>query len=365
MKKILLVFAIHAGIACIAQVPTNGLINYYSFTGNANDVSGNNYHGTVHNATLVNDRFGNPNSAYNFSNTGYIDCNNILNGNLSGAGKKFSLSFWIKPDNTNQNNIIIAKHADAGCAGNDRQFFIRALNDQINVEYYGDNQGNNGRFLCGSTNITNFTKWYHVVITYDGTISSNDGLNRVKIFIDKKIETTTLSCRVQAGSFPFDMISGNAHFGIGAYLNNSGIPCMNNTYKGAIDDIRIYERIVTDVEIEQLFNESLCFKTITVTDTLLINTTITNFNPLTYNNTIRIYPNPAKDHLTIDFGNYSKLNGYKIRIDNSLGQKVYETLINTQQTVVDLATWTGKGLYFVYTIDDTGHILDVKKIVLQ
>ncbi len=49
-----------------SKVPANGLVAYYPFNGNADDASGNGNHGTVHGATLTEDRFGNPNSAYYF-----------------------------------------------------------------------------------------------------------------------------------------------------------------------------------------------------------------------------------------------------------------------------------------------------------
>ena len=45
---------------------SQGLIGYYSFSGNANDLSGNSNNGVVNGAQLVNDRFGNPNSSYQF-----------------------------------------------------------------------------------------------------------------------------------------------------------------------------------------------------------------------------------------------------------------------------------------------------------
>ena len=51
-----------------AQVNLNqGLVAYYPFNGNANDVSGNNINGVVSNATLTTDKFGASNSAYDFN----------------------------------------------------------------------------------------------------------------------------------------------------------------------------------------------------------------------------------------------------------------------------------------------------------
>ncbi|WP_395655413.1 hypothetical protein [Flavobacterium sp.] len=39
-----------------SNVPTNGLVGYWPFNGNANDVSGNNLNGTVTGASLTTDR---------------------------------------------------------------------------------------------------------------------------------------------------------------------------------------------------------------------------------------------------------------------------------------------------------------------
>ena len=110
----------------------------------------------------------------------------------------------------------------------------------------------------------------------------------------------------------------------------------------------------------------LCYQTITVTDTLIINANITGFIPLTFQNTIKIFPNPTSDNITIDFGgNYSTMNGYTLKITNSLSQIVYTTPINIQQTTVDLSTWSGNGIYFVHVIDGSNNTIDIRKIVLQ
>ena len=54
--------------------PRNFLISEYLFNGNANDLSGNNLHGTVNGAQLTTDRFGNPNSAYLFDGMLHFSC---------------------------------------------------------------------------------------------------------------------------------------------------------------------------------------------------------------------------------------------------------------------------------------------------
>ena len=48
------------------MITRDGLVAEYLFNGNANDTSGNGFHGVVQGATPAADRFGNPNSAYAF-----------------------------------------------------------------------------------------------------------------------------------------------------------------------------------------------------------------------------------------------------------------------------------------------------------
>ncbi|MBL8027669.1 MAG: immunoglobulin domain-containing protein, partial [Fibrobacteres bacterium] len=72
--------------------PVSGLVAYYPFTGNANDVSGNGYNGTVSGATLSSDRFGNSNSAYKFNGSNYIDIGN----SVLATNSDFSISLWYK-----------------------------------------------------------------------------------------------------------------------------------------------------------------------------------------------------------------------------------------------------------------------------
>jgi sugar lactone lactonase YvrE len=80
---------------------------------------------------------------------------------------------------------------------------------------------------------------------------------------------------------------------------------------------------------------------------------------------ITIYPNPAKDHITIDCGALANVVGYSFKITNTLGQEVFNQPMNTQQYYVPLNSWTGQGIYFVNIIDAQGHTIDVRKIILQ
>lgn len=109
----------------------------------------------------------------------------------------------------------------------------------------------------------------------------------------------------------------------------------------------------------------ICINYITVTDTLIINTTLSVISPPNNVNTIKVYPNPANTHISIDYGNYALMNGYTLQILNTLGQTMYATQINQQSSYIDLTTWSGNGLYFVQIIDPQNNVIENRKIVIQ
>ena len=103
MKKIfltltLVLFIIPIGISqdLPSYVPTDGLVAFYPFNGNANDASGNGKNGTVDGADLTEDRFGNENSAYNFNGDNSIINLPELDSNIGTPGAITSYSMWFK-----------------------------------------------------------------------------------------------------------------------------------------------------------------------------------------------------------------------------------------------------------------------------
>ena len=70
MRHFLLPFALLLSVSLAAQVPsyvpTDGLVAWYPFNGNANDESGNGNNGSVSGASITSDRNGNQ-SAFHFN----------------------------------------------------------------------------------------------------------------------------------------------------------------------------------------------------------------------------------------------------------------------------------------------------------
>jgi Leucine-rich repeat (LRR) protein len=128
------------------------------------------------------------------------------------------------------------------------------------------------------------------------------------------------------------------------------------------DTITVIDTIYTTIT-DTTFVTEIVF--ISVTDTLIINIDISSTGNTNLTNQIKVFPNPASSHMTIDNGNYLLMPNYQIRILNSMGQGVFYTPIEQREYFLDLMNWGGKGTYFMQIIDNTGVIREIKKIILQ
>jgi hypothetical protein len=333
-------------IATMAQnvpnyVPTNGLVGWWPFNGNANDESGNGNNGTVNGATLTNDRFSSVNSAYQFDGiSSYIQT--TASGFLGQHARTFS--FWI--------NTSSASHqAPIDFYGGSGGAFSIVMNNPcpgIGVDCAS------GVVMKGDQILLN-GNWHHCVLVYDSTLVNT--ISDLIVYVDGQIQSQVTCSALDPNCTINNTNSTDIVFG----KTVSDVRYVD----GKLDDIAIWNRALTQQEITELYNGNVCYQTITVTDTLLINMGIVSYNPVTYNNTIKIFPNPTNDHISINYGNFASMNGYQLKIENSLGQQIFQTNITQQSDYLSLTNWGGNGLYFVRVIDPQGNTIDIRKIVLQ
>jgi hypothetical protein len=417
-------------------VPTNGLVGYWPFNGNANDESGNANNGTVNGATLTTDRFGVANKAYSFD--GVDDHIRVVNFNLQ-ATNNFSVSLWVNIIPSGNYQVFLSKgpkipgHFEIySFAGTNRlswntfdmcqniesnfsifnqvQHHIVIVQSNDIIKFYVDNAPQ-GQFPCTGNlqNVINdltfgkvddlfpyFTNgklddigiWNRALTSqeindlYNSTICSND-LTISPIV--NSIQTGNTANFYATTSDANSTFIWQSDFGQGFQtLNNVGNYSGTNTNNLTISNVQLSNhnqpfRIIanagnctdtSNIATIQIADTCITNVTIydtlltTVTDTLIINTTLSLPAP-NNENTILIYPNPASDHITIDNGNFAAMAGYSIKIENNAGQQVFQNTINQAQFYVDLSTWTGNGLYFVHLIDAQGNTVTVRKIVLQ
>jgi hypothetical protein len=328
-----------------SYVPSDGLVGYWPFNGNANDVSGNGNNGTNNGATLTTDRFGNTNSAYSFNgSTSFIQLPSSIHPS------QISVSLWVKPS-SNQSNQVIIRNRWYGF-GVHYNFIWSGANkaNKFGTDLHINNGSDYNAYSCLIPQNINLNQWYNIVFTYDGT-TYKVFLDNVLVF-QSNVYKDTIKYQNAGLGFAFGRDGDNPDF----------------YFKGSLDDVSIWNRALSQEEITNLYNANQCITNITVTDTLIINVGQLSFNdPVVWANNITIAPNPASTKININFNNITDLNGGTIKIINSLGQQVVSTPITLSgtNTTMPITTWGGKGLYFVQIINPQGQIVDIKKIILQ
>jgi hypothetical protein len=135
-----------------SYVPTNGLVGYWPFSGNANDQSINGLNGIINGATLSTDRFGNTDSAYSFVNANqYITLPSPQSNTFVNA---MSYSLWYKEiPNADFLNIFNASG--------------KALVLSPNASGIRANDGNSFG-VDAVTPLLNSNNWKHVFVIYEG-----------------------------------------------------------------------------------------------------------------------------------------------------------------------------------------------------
>jgi hypothetical protein len=241
-----------------AYVPTNGLVGWWPFNGNANDESGNGNNGTVNGATLTTDRYGNGNKSYLFdgiSNRIAFNLNSI--NNLFPASTESSSSIWIKT--TDLNGPLISMQ---GINGIEYNVHIGTLADVVqNPGHYGilvrDNCCGTGNNSFASNCVDNSWHMLTIVRLSDGTL---------KFYKDAILEF--ISGSGQNGALGFDptYMTFGADYSWVIGSQNGCMSCNSNDqqhYSGSLDDVGIWNRALTQQEITALYQAQVCSLSIT------------------------------------------------------------------------------------------------------
>jgi hypothetical protein len=251
MKKLTILIAILITTMSFAQVPnyvpTNGLVGWWPFNGNAYDESGNGNNGIVNGASLTTDRFGNVNKAYNFNgNNTFVEVPSNSNLQLTN---NYSINGWFQANfffnSGTSDRSIISKVQSSGWYDG---YEVMVGGTTNAISHVGNVGGNN--FVLGSTGYL-INTWYMFTVTYNG--------NTMNLFMNGELVITQpTSGNLQTGSLPlrFGMRDGSIQY-----------------FDGKIDDIGIWNRALTACEIQNLY-----------TSTNPINTTTTaSCNSYTWN----------------------------------------------------------------------------------
>jgi trimeric autotransporter adhesin len=205
-------------------IPTKGLVGYYR--GDGKDLSTTALDATNHGVTTVADRFGNADKAGHFD--GVASYFSVAADTALPVGvASRSVSVWVHPTESavGMNVFMWGTNATA------TERFGGFITYQPYCQDYFVGEGDDllGRFyLCDGD-------WHNMVFSYDGTE------NVIWIYVDGELS--------MAGLLPLVLDTTGDTLYIGA--NNSS----GEFYSGDIDDLRIYDRLLTQEERQALFEE--------------------------------------------------------------------------------------------------------------
>jgi Concanavalin A-like lectin/glucanases superfamily len=211
-------------------LPAQGLIAYYPFNGTADDASGNGNNGTNSGAILTSDRFGYRTSAYHFTNGAYIRIPDLFPATVSG----FTFAVWVMKDTLDgQNHEIIFKGASQGetaigitgpllgfgvCLGNDPYNWHSAIiTDTLKARTW--------YFLVGR-----YTKGQKAELIVNGYLACSLAIQDLYLYQD----ASSIFNPSVIGTVPSQA---------------------NDGWNGIIDDIRVYNRALSDAEVQALYHE--------------------------------------------------------------------------------------------------------------
>ena len=234
MKTLKITLAIVAIVALFANANaqsfiTNGLVAYYPFAGNVNDLTGNGNNGTNFGAALTTNRFGLSNSAYYFNGSSYIGFGSVISNYAV-----MTISSWFQTTNfaaNKENGIVMKKRQDSGIGARLGVFGTKCdagFNDTLN-----------NIAVFSSSNIAS-NLWHQAIFVNNGT--------NITLYLDGILVGQTPT--------PYNLKASGAVSGMPLIIGNDPSGA-NRFFTGAIDDVRIYNRALTSSEVAQLYaNES-------------------------------------------------------------------------------------------------------------
>ena len=217
-------------------VPADGLLAWYGFNGNANDLSGNDKHGTVNGAILTEDRFGMENSAYHFANVfpTYIQLPEI-DGTIGDPGVATTMSIWSRSDQISPGGVMI--HCQTNPINTHIVSRIEEIQSSNRIKIYhrcpdqNDEPVSEESFEGGA--------WNHFVVIMDGEHG------QYKLYVNGVLW--------QSMSFTYNQNHDYSSF---PRLWQIGTITWDNVHQwaGDIDDVGIFGRALSEQEVIALYS---------------------------------------------------------------------------------------------------------------
>lgn len=298
-----------------AQV-MNGLKAYYPFGGNAQDAIASNHGILIGSPTLTTDRFGSLNCAYEFpgDTSNYIKVNYASLFDVNSTTDSFTISLWYFDIDSSNNGDWEGLFVKGGFftpfyVTNDDYFL--ALYD-LNKPLYGSNNINQ---VWSPTALAQ-QQWHHLVVTSYGM---NTGA-LVSLYLDGV---------QQAIQNSFQISQSMGDIKIGPY------------FSGKIDDIRFYDRALSTLEIDSLYNAPSSCLGVGISEQADLNA-------------MQVFPNPTSQNLTIALAQAQSNTAYTLT--DLQGRIVMQGRLQGLQTTLNVQE-LAKGMYVLQVGDQRKSVI--------
>jgi hypothetical protein len=199
---------------------TEGLVAYYPFDGDANDASGYEHHGEVHGATLVKGKFGN---AYSFNGKD----SRIKLPASAIQGTELTVTLWVKTKDNVYALVSGANHS------HNNEYLIDVVNGILQISYHNDS-------VHKASMSVSDNQWHSLTVVTE--------IAQTRIYVDG-LPKKTLE---YASNTPFKVeglwLGGDQDSVNGGWQ-------AHQQFEGLMDEIRIYNRALTDREIQSLYKQ--------------------------------------------------------------------------------------------------------------
>lgn len=210
----------------------DGLLLYYPLNGNANNEFSNNYHGIEYNLTDTTDISGFIKSSKYFDSD---EDSLVVSSNGLRTGNEGTILMWIKANNYNINESFMIISNRKGT--NIQQFYLNLhQNPAVGLHFrYGNWNTITDRIIVYPTSRTwEPDSWHHVAIRW----KRENSTTYLTLFVDGQ--------NVGSNSTPL-LIDDPANWIIGGAYES------NHAFRGAIDEVRIYNKAISDQLINKIY----------------------------------------------------------------------------------------------------------------
>ena len=225
-----------------------GLVVHYRLEGNAMDASPNSIDGILNHASPAPDILEHDGGAIQFDDpVDFINVPHHAELNISGG---ISLALWLRPQSFTEPAYLISKGISCQHSGNYNLSLVKWSGEENNClafSYY-DGTGADNYYIADMG--LEIDKWYHAAVSF------NYQTYEISVFLDGNLVTGSwVDGNVPDNSSP---ALTDSDLGIGALVTyadgcngkNTGDPQSNFT--GILDDVRIYNRMLTEEEIVKI-----------------------------------------------------------------------------------------------------------------